>query len=177
MNEKVYLVALHKIWIDHKKLFLIFENNRNYKEFYENINTSILKQFGFKEQKIENILKYKNDINLGDLEKMIIDLDVKIITFFDEDFPDYLKNIFNIPFLIYLRWNLTLPWIAFIGSRNITSYWKSVIELFIPEVWRYFSIISWWAYGCDSYSHEIAIKNELFINGSKTPYKIPFVVA
>ena len=74
---------------------MIFENNRNYKEFYENINPSILKQFGFKEQKIENILKYKNDIKLGDLEKMIIDLDVKIITFFDKDFPDYLKNIFK----------------------------------------------------------------------------------
>ena len=161
MNEKVYLVALHKIWIDHKKLFLIFEKKQNYKEFYENINTSILKQFGFKEQKIENILKYKNDIKLGDLEKMIIDLDVKIITFFDEDFPDYLKNIFNIPFLFYLRWNITLPWIAFIGSRNITSYWKNLIELFVPEVWRYFSIISWWAYGCDSYSHEIALKNDI----------------
>jgi len=161
MNEKVYLVALHKIWIDHKKLFLIFEHNRNYNEFYDKINNSVLKKFGFKQNKIENILKYKNDINLGDLEKMIIDLDVKIITFFDEDFPDYLKNIFNIPFLIYLRWNLTLPWFAFIGSRNITSYWKNIIELFVPEIWRYFSIISWWAYGCDSYSHEIALKNDI----------------
>ena len=64
MNEKVYLVALHKIWIDHKKLFLIFEKKQNYKEFYENINTSILKQFGFKEQKIENIIKYKNILSI-----------------------------------------------------------------------------------------------------------------
>ena len=71
--------------------------------FYDKINNSVLKNFGFKQNKIENILKYKNDINLGDLEKNIIDLDVKIITFFDDDFPDYLKNIFNIPFLIYLR--------------------------------------------------------------------------
>lgn len=161
MNEKVYLVALHKIWIDHKKLFLIFEKKQNYKEFYEKISSSVLKQFGFKPQKIENILKYKNDIILEDLEKMIIDLDVKIITFFDEDFPDYLKYIFNIPFLIYLRWKITIPWIAFIGSRNITQYWKNIIELFVPEVWKYFSIISWWAYGCDSYSHEIALKNDI----------------
>ncbi len=159
MNEKVYLVALHKIWIDHKKLFLIFEKKQNYKEFYDKINYSILKQFWYKDAKIESIIKYKNDINLIDLEKMIIDLNVKIITFFDEDFPFYLKNIFNVPFLIYLRWNLTLPWIAFIGSRNITSYWQNIIELFIPEIWKYFSIISWWAYGCDSYSHEIALKN------------------
>lgn len=161
MNEKVYLVALHKIWIDHKKLFLIFENNRNYKEFYENINTSILKQFGFREQKIENIIKYKNDINLVDLEKNIISLDVKIITFFDDNFPENLKHIFNIPFLIYVRWSITLPWIAFIWSRNMTSYGESIINNFIPEVGKYFSIISWWAYWCDSFSHEVALNNNI----------------
>ncbi len=42
----------------------------------------------------------------------------------------------------------------------MTSYWENVIKNFVPEIGKYFTIISGWAYGCDSFSHEIALKNK-----------------
>lgn len=159
MEEKIYLVALHKIWIDSKRFFSIFADKQNYRHFYENISFSILKKYYLEDTKIEYILKNKETLNISALEKKIKDLKVSIITYFDEDYPKNLNNIFNKPFLLYVRGNLSLPWIAFVGSRNMTSYWKSVIENFVPWVGKYFSIISGWAFWCDSCSHEVALKN------------------
>lgn len=161
MNEKVYLVALHKIWIEHKKLFTIFSLTQNYKNFFDKIDYEFLSKLWYKPEKINSILKYKSKLDLLELEQMISNLDVNIITFFDENYPFLLKNVFNIPFLLYVRWNITSPGFAFIWSRNISSYWKAVIENFVPEIWKYFTIISGWAFWCDSYSHEIAIKNDI----------------
>ncbi|MDD3145338.1 MAG: DNA-processing protein DprA [Candidatus Gracilibacteria bacterium] len=161
MNEKVYLVALHKIGIEHKKLFTIFSLNQNYKDFFDKLDYELLSKLGYKSEKINSILKYKSKLDLLELEQMISNLDVKIITFFDENYPFLLKNIFNIPFLLYVRGNITSPGFAFIGSRNISSYGKTVIENFVPEIGKYFTIISGGAFGCDSYSHEISIKNEV----------------
>ncbi|MDD2907404.1 MAG: DNA-processing protein DprA [Candidatus Gracilibacteria bacterium] len=161
MNEKVYLVALHKIGIEHKKLFTLFSVKQNYKQFYDDLSYDTLSKIGYKTQKIENILKYKSEIDFLELEQKISALGVKIITFLDDDYPFFLKNIFNIPFLLYVRGDIILPGFAFIGSRNITSYGKNIIENFVPEIGKYFTIISGGAFGCDSYSHEIAIENDI----------------
>lgn len=179
MNNEIYLVALHSIWLTHKKLFAIFESFSihnyqvdtsnsalgsqfsvfHYKEVFENLSFSFLKKYSIEDDKIDSILEQKSKLELAKLNQKIEGLKIKIITYFDSSYPANLKNIFNPPFLLYVRWNISLPWIAFVGSRGITSYWKNVIEKFVPEVWKYFSIISWWAFGCDSYSHEIALKN------------------
>jgi predicted Rossmann fold nucleotide-binding protein DprA/Smf involved in DNA uptake len=54
-------------------------------------------------------LKNKETLNISALEKKIKDLKVSIITYFDEDYPKNLNNIFNKPFLLYVRGNLSLP--------------------------------------------------------------------
>lgn len=161
MNEKVYLAALHKIWITHKKLFYIFEKQKNYKEFYEKLDYGILKKYSFIDSKIKSILEHKDKIDLTQLESKVSSLNVEILVYDDFSFPDELKNIFNIPYLIYLRWKLSFPCISFIWSRKITSYWKKIVESFLPDIWKYFSIVSWWAIWCDTYSHEIALQNSI----------------
>ncbi|MDD3793962.1 MAG: DNA-processing protein DprA [Candidatus Gracilibacteria bacterium] len=161
MNEKVYLVALHQIGISHKKLFSIFEKKQDFKGFYDEVSISSLEKNGFKYEKIQEILENKKKIDINLLYQKIVDLDIKIYTFFDENYPTNLKHIFNIPFLIYVRGHITLPGIAFIGSRNMTSYGENVIKDFVPEIGRYFTIVSGGAYGCDSFSHEIALKNNI----------------
>jgi hypothetical protein len=67
------------------------------------LNYEKLKQIKISENRISQILKYKNEINKEKFFQKIDDLDIKIITFFDEDYPENLKNIFNPPFLLYVR--------------------------------------------------------------------------
>lgn len=161
MSEIIYLLALHKVWLNHKDLFNIFENTRNFKDFWEILSFSSLKKHNISDSKIENILKYKNKINLENIEKKVKDLNIKIIIYGDENYPENLKHIFNPPFLIYYRWDIFSESIAFVWARDMTDYGKKVIEKFVPEVWKYFSIISGWALGCDYYSHKIALKNNI----------------
>lgn len=171
--QKKYLALLHKIWLTHKNLFSIFspeknislfennEKNFDFKNFYENLSYEILKKYKIPENKISQILEFKKQLDEEKIFKKIDDLSVKIITFFDEDYPENLKNIFNPPFLLYVRWDISGNFFAFVGSRNITSYWKKIIEEFVPKVWKYFWIISGWALWCDFYAHKISLQNDV----------------
>lgn len=161
MNKKVYLAALHKIWITHKKLFILFEKDNNYEEIYKDLDNKLLIKIWYTSKQSENIIIQKNKLNIEKFIKYILELNIKIIDFFDKN---YIKNFHNIerkPFLYYLKWEITLPWISFIWSRIISSYWKNAIEKILPDVGKYFTIISGWAYGCDSYSHKIALSNNI----------------
>lgn len=158
-ENKLYLAVLHSLWISHKKFHSIFENNlfqetKNYKEFYEKINLELLKKYWFKEEEINSILKRKKELKISFIKNKLEEREVKIIICDEENYPVELKNISHSPYLIYVRWKiLEWPKIAVVGSRNITSYWKKVIAKLVPDVSRYFTIISGWAYGVDTESH------------------------
>lgn len=160
--QNKYLALLHKIWFTHKNLFEIFSmKNLDFKLFYENLSFENLKKYKISENKILQILGNKKNLDEKNIFEKIDKLQVKIITFFDDDYPENLKNIFNPPFLIYVRWDLSWNFLAFVWSRDISSYWKKIIEKFTPEVWKYFWIISWWAAWCDAYSHKISLENNI----------------
>jgi DNA processing protein len=161
MNKKVYLAALHKIWFTHKKLFYTFDKSNNYKDIYNNLDINYLIKIWYTNKQSENIINKKNKLDIKKFNDYIEKLNIKIIDFFDSEYINNLNNIERKPFLYYLRWELTLPWISFIWSRVISNYWKTVIEKIVPSVWKYFTIISWWAYWCDSYSHKIALNNNV----------------
>jgi len=103
MEEKLFLAALHFIGISHKKLFVIFEHHQNYKIFFEKISRGILKQYFFSDQQIDTILERKKICKMDFLVSCLEKRKVKIITFFDKEYPKYLKEIPNRPFLFYLR--------------------------------------------------------------------------
>lgn len=161
MNKKIYLVALHQIWLTHKNLFEIFSKNQNYKDFYDWINFDILNKYNIKHDKILKILTRKKQIKIIDIENKLNYNNVWVYDYYDEKYPLELRHIFNPPFLFYLRWTITNNNIAFIWSRSISLYWKRIIEYFVPKVWKYFSIVSWWASWCDSYSHRLALDNNI----------------
>jgi len=160
MEEKIYLAVLHKIWINHKKLHYIFKNNSNYKKFYENISTDILKSIGFLDKQIEFILESKKECNFEDIMKSIKDRNVSIITINDNIYPDYLKEIPNYPYLFYLRWTIdNSPKFSVVWSRKITSYWEKSIKNIVWDISKYFTIVSWWAAWCDTEAHNSCINS------------------
>jgi len=164
MENKLYLAILHSLGISHKKFHFIFKDNlfktdKNYKDFYEKLNSEILKNYWFKDEEINNILKRKKELKISFIEEKLKERKVEIIICDEDDFPIELKNISNSPYLLYIRWKIsTWPKIAVVWSRNITSYWKKVIEKVIPDISRYFTIISGGAYGVDTHSHLETLK-------------------
>ena len=159
MEEKSYLAMLHKIWITHKKLHSIFNDNSNYKDYYNNLSYKTLKNFDFSNKQIDFILENKAKYKLKDLEIILNNREVKIITINDDLFPILLKEIPNIPYLFYLRWNIdNSPKIAVVWSRKITWYWESAIEKIVWNISKYFVIVSWWATWCDTKAHLVGLE-------------------
>lgn len=160
-ERKIYLVALHIIWFNQRKLFEIFSKQDDYELFFQNLNFNNLASLWFNKIKIEEILKAKENINLSYIQNKLEELKVEIITLNENSYPKSLKHIFNPPYLLYVRWKIIENGIAFVWSRKMTSYWEKAIEKLVPEIGKHFSIISWWAIWCDTKSHKIALENNI----------------
>ncbi len=159
MSDLKYLAFLHYLGINQKKFFTIFDKNRDYKCFFENISFTSLKDF-FKEKDIEKILDNYKKIKIDKIEEKLKKRDVKIITFYNEDYPKVLKEISNPPYFLYVRWTIdNSPKLAIIWSRGMTSYWEKAIKKLVPDLSRYFTIVSWWAFWCDSEAHSETLNN------------------
>lgn len=154
MNKKHYLALLHSLWVTHKKLHILFAENTNYKEVYENIEDYVKLPI-FDEVKKQEILEKKNTISAETIQEILEKNTVEIIDFWDEWYPKLLKEIANPPFLLYVQWKLdNSPKLAVVGSRKMSEYGEKVIEKMIPDLASYFSIVSGWAFGCDTKAHK-----------------------
>ncbi len=159
MEKLLYLRALHYIGFTNKKLHQIFEKWENYREIFEKVSSAFLEENAFNQTQIETILERKNKLNLDYLAKKLEERNVKIITIKNESYPENLKETANFPYLFYLRWKIdNSPKISIIWSRNISSYWKQAISFITPDLSKYFTIVSGWAAGCDTFAHEETMK-------------------
>lgn len=89
---------------------------------------------------------------------------IKAITILDENYPSLLKEIYQPPWVLFAKGNLSLlakqPKLAVVGSRQATQYGKSAIRLlFPPLVEKGVVIVSGLANGIDTLAHENAMKN------------------
>ncbi|MBI1938440.1 MAG: DNA-protecting protein DprA [Ignavibacteriales bacterium] len=86
----------------------------------------------------------------------------RIITFWDDDYPELLKKIFYPPVIIYTNGNFSEPdkySVAIVGTRQPTTYGKTQAEKFTSElVEKDITIVSGLARGIDSIAHETALK-------------------
>jgi DNA processing protein len=89
---------------------------------------------------------------------------IKAITILDENYPSLLKEIYQPPWVLFARGNLSLlakqPKLAVVGSRQATQYGKSAIRLLFPPLMeKGVVIVSGLANGIDTLAHENAMQN------------------
>lgn len=173
MEEKIYVALLHKIGISQQKLAEIFEKKDNqihfeenyhkkYKNFYDDFSENLLLKYGFKIDKIGFLMKNYISIKIENIQKILEKRSVKLILKWDKDYPDSFYHIHNSPFILYIRWTLSnRPKLSIVGSRKMTDYGRYTIEGLVPHLWKYFDIVSWGAYGCDTHSHIISLENKI----------------
>lgn len=87
---------------------------------------------------------------------------VKIITFFDKDYPKNLKEIYDAPLFLYIKGKLVDSdniSLAVVGSRRASLYGLDAAEKISRELaWKGFTIISGLARGIDTRAHIGALK-------------------
>src|SRR5439155_21485239 len=84
---------------------------------------------------------------------------VRIITYYDEDFPEQLKNIYQPPALLFVHGNASLlraeKNLAIIGTRKMTDYGKRATKELCKEFAKHDVVItSGFASGVDTCAHE-----------------------
>ncbi|WP_213606538.1 DNA-processing protein DprA [Staphylococcus capitis] len=91
---------------------------------------------------------------------------LKFLTYFDKNYPQLLKEIYDFPYIIFYKGNKQLfnypHTLAVIGSKKSTSYTTQALEYLFPSFKQLkMTIISGLAYGADSVAHQVALKNQL----------------
>jgi DNA processing protein len=91
--------------------------------------------------------------------------EIAIITILDKEYPQLLKEIYQPPWALFAKGDLSLlernPKLAVVGSRQATQYGKNAIQLIFPGLIDHrILIVSGLAKGIDALAHEYAIKND-----------------
>ena len=109
------------------------------------------------DKQIVIILNQKNRINLEKYAEYMQKHEIKMITIFDEKYPQNLRNIYDPPVVLYIRGNENIInefSIAIIGSRVCSNYGKQVAKQFAYNLSKYnINIVSGLAKGIDTYAH------------------------
>jgi len=114
-------------------------------------------------KEVEKFYKFLHSTNSSELLHTYNQLSIQIMTIFDLDYPNLLKNIFDPPFVIYLLGKKELlqtnKLISLIGSRKPTMF-ANIIgnELIPPLVNEGWITISGLAKGIDTLVHEKTIQ-------------------
>jgi DNA processing protein len=93
--------------------------------------------------------------------------DIQVISYFDKEYPESLKQIYQPPWALFAKGDLSLlgrePKLAVVGSRQGTQYGKNAIRHLFPGlIEKGVVIVSGLAKGIDTFAHESA----LYFNGS-----------
>jgi len=105
--------------------------------------------------KNQSMLKHYNDKN------------IHVITIFDREYPELLKQIYDPPWVLYLEGNINIlnetRFLGVVGTRNPTHYgYLSMEKVLVPLIKKGWVIISGLAMGIDTKAHQLSLEH----NGS-----------
>ncbi|MCQ2378863.1 MAG: DNA-processing protein DprA [Victivallaceae bacterium] len=86
---------------------------------------------------------------------------VRLVTYFDESYPDALRQLYDPPLVLYVRGTLgEYPdrAVAVVGTRRTTSYGRRMAQNIAGDAVRAgFTVVSGLAYGVDTVAHQAAV--------------------
>ena len=89
--------------------------------------------------------------------------EARIVTFWDKEFPENLKKIYDPPVMLFVRGELSSSdkySVAVVGTRNPTTYGKHVAEKFAAELAEHgIVVVSGLARGIDTISHTTTVRS------------------
>ena len=123
---------------------------------------SDLRSAGLDSRSIESIIASRPNISLDAEMEMLERYRVEVLTWNDPTFPTRLKEIYDVPPLLYIRGTLAPEdeWaIAVVGTRRATIYGRDVTERLVADLARNrITIVSGLARGIDSLAHRTAME-------------------
>lgn len=113
------------------------------------------------EQSVQLSLSVKEE-KIKAIEESLDSKGISYITIIDEEYSELLKEIFDPPWILYTRGDISLlqkPALSIVGSRKTSQYGRLVTQKITPELVREgWVIVSGLALGIDAVSHDSTLK-------------------
>lgn len=163
MKNLQYLLSLHSVegmgTVRLKRLLGYFKDPKSAWE----ANPKELKALGIPENVCRNFNLTKKSLDPEQYLNKISSFGIKILTFFDSQYPKNLKQIYDPPLILYYKGNILKQddfAIGVVGTRKITGYGKVVTQSLTQKLaLEGFTIVSGLAAGVDTIAHKTAIES------------------
>lgn len=163
MSDLKYWVGLNRVPGIGRARFSQLESYFGDLERAWQASSSELRSAGLDTRSIDNIGSLRSTISLDAEMEKLERYGVKALTWNDPAFPARLKEIYDVPPLLYIRGDLVPEdeWaIAVVGTRRATIYGREVTEHLVAElVHNRITIVSGLARGIDSITHRTALES------------------
>ena len=160
-DEHLYLWAQWGI-LDYEQYLIVHKYFGDLKTAWDKIDIDFLMKLGFRKDKTERIMEFRQGINFHQLLRQIEEVNAKILCVDDSGYPSCLRAISNPPPFLFVRGKLPPlhKAIGVVGTRKITDYGNLATEKFVSNlVMNGFVIVSGLALGVDACAHETVVKN------------------
>lgn len=164
MSDLKYWLAFSKIYsIGTIHLNRLLEHFGSISESWHASFADLLQIEGFSTNTIEKFIGERN--SLGDLNKLeedVLSKNIQIITLADENYPYFLKQIYDPPIVLFIKGSLNNfnreKSLAVVGSRKASHYIKEVLRKMISGLkGQDITIVSGMAVGVDTCAHQAAL--------------------
>lgn len=158
MKKQDILLYLNYAHLSNRKILQIID-----RVDLENIFEMDKKDLGFLDKKsYDKIFSPKNIENFPYYKEKVYKENAKITTIYDEDYPYNLRNIDDMPAILYYKGDLKESdkySVAFVGARKCTNYGKWACKRLVEDIGRRgVTTVSGLAYGIDSICHKASLK-------------------
>ncbi len=114
--------------------------------------------------KIYEAISLMEDFDEEKAKKLIANPKSKVVTIFDDDYPQQLKFIQKPPFVLYYHGDISIikdkyKAVSIVGSRKYSTYGEKVTRYFAKELSKELVIVSGMALGIDGIAHRACIEN------------------
>jgi DNA processing protein len=132
------------------------------KSVFHYCKETLVNQFKWSEKQASLFIKDLHSLQMKRILKKYKSENIKVVTIFDQEYPALLKQIFDPPWVLYCKGNISLfdhqKNISIVGTRKPTHYGiKAVHKIISPLIKQEWTIISGLAFGVDTFAHIEAI--------------------
>ncbi len=160
-QQRMALISLNLEGITAAKDLLAIENYAgNFGDFWHLSASCLQELFPLATEKRKRIIKIINNPKLYFDKVSAIESNYAIYTILDQDYPFYLHQIYDPPYVLYVKGNLKpeIPLIAMVGARKASAYGKWAAGEFSRQLVQFgVGIVSGLAYGVDAACHQGAL--------------------
>lgn len=176
MNKTEFLLKLKlQKGIGYVKLLTIAKQMNSEQE----IEAEDLKEMELSDQLLKACLKAFQDKDLDRLVRQIY-CQCDVISFFDKEYPEKLRQIYQPPLILFAQGDTSLlskEIVSIVGSRHPTSYSKEVMKKLVPNLLEQNMVIaSGLAQGVDALAHHTTLNNQgrtIAVIGNGLNYSYP----